>query len=83
MTKVLQPIELPYNLKHDELVISDPPLKLETYKCLQELKNRSLWGVPDDTIERILRGTVLLMNRPDNQDSLATCLEQAMIWEFG
>lgn len=80
----MQPIPLPWDLKHDTLTVVDRTHQgvqgvLETIKEIHE----SYPAEPDEAVERILRGAILLMNRPDNKDNLADCLYQAVIWECG
>ena len=79
----MQPVPLPYDLTHDALVITDEaPEDLVWQSELMWIVKNCINNAPDG-VERILRSTTLLMNRPDNVDSLDRCLHQAIVWECG
>lgn len=83
-------IPVDYDLTIGELVVLDkvstePTITTTVTALTSELK----WlydAAPesgDEVIERIMRHAVILFNRPDNHDSLADCLHQAIVWEVG
>lgn len=85
-TKPLMPIPLPYNLRHDELVIHPGDVPADTdfdnNHPMNYLVDKISWN-DDEAMELIMRGAVLLYNRADNTDSFTRCLEQSTIWYAG
>lgn len=75
------PIELPYNLKHDELAVIDGVGKTMDEE-MGWFNDHISWS-DEPTVERIFRSTVILYNRTDNQNTLGECFAQALIWEVG
>lgn len=78
------PVELPYNLSEDELVldpacVTDEPPLMGWWGHFSWLVNT---GGDDEEIERVLRGIVLLKAKHPEY-TLEQCAHTAIIWERG
>lgn len=78
-------IPVDYNLEPHELVVLDKLPEGHHGGVFDQLASlRGMSAVAEDeVIERIMRHAIILFNRPDNQDSLAACIHQAIVWEVG
>lgn len=82
MDRPMMPIALPYELKHDELVVSEPDVDFDERHPMDYLVENVSWN-DDEAMELIFRGAVLLYNRLDNKDSFTRCLHQSVVWYAG